>query len=149
MRLDLFVLARYAEAQGDLLNILSAGWDSITVTETPEGLPDGAVAVAAGVLAARVQFHQITETNREHKFSIALVDEDGGEMGRFGGEFPLERKADIPAAWPQHMNIVLPLGIPLPRFGTYRFAIEVDGTHLGELSFRVVDGRAGEEAEAA
>src|SRR4051794_6688907 len=96
MQLDLFTLARYAEGQGDLLNILGGGWDTIGVTETPE-VPAGAenqnapVAVVGGTLVARLKFHQITETNRDHSFSVTLVDEDGGEVGRLGGDFPVQR----------------------------------------------------------
>lgn len=100
------------EAQGDLLNVLGGGWDSITVTETPQGLPNGAVAAVGGTLVARVAFHQITETNRNHTFSITLVDEDGGEVAKLGGGFPVARAEGMPVGWPQNMNIVLPLGIP-------------------------------------
>jgi hypothetical protein len=147
----LFILARHAEAQEDLLNILGGGWDSIAVTETPEGLPPGAVAVVGGTLVARLAFHQITETGRDHTFSITLVDEDGGEVGKLGGGFPIARAADVPVGWPQNMNIVMPLGIPVQGFGSYTFALEVDGSHLGELAFRVVDARQGQSrsAEAA
>lgn len=149
MQLDLFILARHGEAQGDLLNILGGGWDSVHVTEPPSGLPAGAVAGVRGTLVARVAFNQITETGRDHRFSITLVDEDGGEVAKLGGSFPLTRAADVPVDWPQHVNIVLPIGIPVPRFGSYRFALEVDGVHLGERSFRVIDGLRGQNASAA
>jgi hypothetical protein len=149
MQLDLFMLARHAEAQGDLLNILGGGWDSITITEKPEGLPDDTVALLGGSLVTRVLFHQITETDRDHRFSITLVDEDGAQVARLDGTFPVARAENIPVGWPQNVNIVLPLSIPLPRFGAFTFALEVDGHHLGERAFRVIDGRGDADAAAA
>lgn len=149
MQLDFFILARHAESPNDLLNILGAGWDSVNVTETPAGLPDDAITVVNGTLVARILFHQITETNRNHAFSITLVDEDGGEVARLGGEFPVKRSPGIPVGWPQNTQIVMPLGIPVARFGTYTFALEVDGQHLGERSFRVLDARGSQSAQAA
>jgi hypothetical protein len=157
MQLDLFTLARYAEAQGDLLNIIGAGWDTMHVTEAPQSdlnaentagnLPP---AVVGGALVARLRCHAITETNREHTFSVTLVDEDGGEVSRLGGNFNVQRAAGVPVGWPQNMNVILPLGIPLPRFGTYTFSFEVDGQHLGDLAFRVVAARMdGAEQQAA
>jgi hypothetical protein len=152
MQLDLFTLARYAEAEGDLLNILGGGWDTIGVTQAPD-VPPGAenapAAVIGGALVARLKFHQITETNRNHSFSVTLVDEDGGEVGRMGGDFNVQRASDLPVGWPQNMNIVLPLGTPLPRFGAYTFSMEVDGQHLGDLAFRVVDQREGGAGQQA
>lgn len=150
MQLDLFILARHAEAQGDLLNILGGGWDTLGVTQVPDDLPDGAVAAVGGTLVARMLFHQITETDRTHRFTTILVDEDGAEIGRSEGEFPVQRAPDMPVGWPQNVNLVLPLGIPLPRFGAYTFSLEVDGQHLGDRAFRVVDHRSkGEDAQAA
>jgi hypothetical protein len=153
VQLDLFILARYAEAQGDMLNMLGAGWDTIQVTQTPdvpEGAEGGPVTVVGGALVARLLYHQITETNRDHTFSVTLVDEDGGQVGRMEGHFNPQRQAGVPLNWPQAMNLVTPLNMPLPLFGVYTFVFEVDGRHLGERAFRVIDARAQDaDAEAA
>lgn len=158
MQLDLLTLARFAEAQGDLLNIIGAGWDTMGVTETPQPMPgvpipdDAQVpaAVLGGMLVARLKCHAITETNREHTFTVTLVDEDGGQVGQIGGGFNVQRVEHLPIGWPQNVNIIQPLGIPLPRFSSYTWSMEVDGQHLGDLAFRVVDQRAsGEDAQAA
>ena len=149
MQLDFFMLARHAEAHGDLFNILGGGFDTMTIRDGAPPPPDGGVAVLSGTIAARVLFHQVTETNRNYKFGVTLVDEDGAEVGALGGEFPLVRAGGIPVGWPQNVNLVLPLGIVLPRFGTYTFSLAVDGRHLGDRTFRVMDGRSAAGSQAA
>lgn len=136
-----------------MLNMLGAGWDTMHVTQSldvPPGTENPPVAVVGGSLVARLLCHQITETNRDHTFSVTLVDEDGGEVSRLEGHFNVERTVGVPVGWPQHMNLLTPLNIPVPGFGTYTFAFEVDGRHLGERGFRVIDARErGENAQAA
>lgn len=151
MQLDLFTLARYAEAQGDLLNIIGAGWDTLHVTEAPQPMPGVTTrpnvqvpaAVLGGTLVARLKCHAITETNREHTFTVTLVDEDGGQVGQIGGQFNAARAEGVPVGWPQNVSLIVPLALPLPRFCSYTWSMEVGGQHVGDLSFRVVDERGG------
>lgn len=144
MKLDWMMLANYAEAppNGGLVYIAGGAWDTITVGAPLDDGPDtpDAVAVIQGYLALRVLFHP-TEMGRDRAFAVSIVDEDGAEIATLNGGFSTDRAEDLPASWQQGFNLVFPLtGIPLPQFGLYAINFLLDGQHLGEREFRVLQG---------
>lgn len=139
MKLDWMGLANYAEDSGGLLNMIGAGWDTINVhAPMPPDAPENVFTAIRGTLVVRLLFHQ-TETDREHTFEITVVDEDGSEIGKIGGEMRVDRNPGLPAGWDQNVNIVVPLtGFGLPRAGRYTINLVVDGQFVGDRPFRVL-----------
>jgi hypothetical protein len=138
VKLGWMLLANHAEVNNGLLYIAGGTWDTSTVHAPPEGLPEGSVAQVTGTLVIRLLFH-VTETDRDHTFTVTLMDEDGGEVGKIEGGATISRIQGLPPGWDQGLNLAIPLtGIPLPRFGLYNLSVQVDGQHLGDLPFRVL-----------
>lgn len=138
VKLDLMMLTSYAEVTNGLLYVSGGGWDTIGVSAPQEGLPDGVFAVMQGTLVIKLLFHA-TETGRDHQFEVTIMGEDGGEIAKSGGEFPVVRGDDLPPQWLQNANLVLPVsGIGLPRPGLYVVNLTVDGQWLGDTPFRVL-----------
>lgn len=141
-KLDWMMLANYAEAPpgGGLVYIMGGAWDTLTIGAPLENAPPNISGVLTGFLVIRVVFH-LTETNREHKIEVSLVDEDGAELAQITADFRVDRTPGIPSGWDQGSNFVMPLqGIGLPKFGNYTFNLLVDGNHIGERPFRVLKG---------
>lgn len=141
MNLEWMILANYAEAGSNgLLYIAGGGWDTITISAPMQGAPPGVFGAMQGTLVIRLQFHQ-TETGRDHDFALTIIDEDGGEIGKVEGNFRVDRLPGLPPAWPQSVNLPIPLtGAPLPKAGLYTLSLQVDGSHLGDRPFRVLKG---------
>ncbi len=141
MNLEWIMLCNYAEAAPNgLLYIAGGGYDTITVNAPLEGAPPGVFAVMTGTLVIRLQFHQ-TETDREHAFQVAFMDEDGQEIGKVEGSVRVDRIRGLPVGWPQNVNVPIPLtGIGLPRAGLYTISVSVNGQHVGDRPFRILKG---------
>jgi hypothetical protein len=146
VKLDMMMLANYAEVREGLLYIMGGGWDTVTAhapLQAPEGAPPpppGVLAFVQGTLVVRLLFHP-TETGREHTFAVSIIDEDGTEIAKVEGGMNVERKPGLPPTWDQNFNIVLPLtGIGLPHEGNYRINLLVDGQFVGDRPFRLLKG---------
>jgi len=141
VKVDWMMFANHAEESGGLLQLVGATWDTINVTGPIVGdLPPDVQAVTAikGSLVIRLLFH-LTETNREHSFTLVLIDRDGRELQKLEGTFPVKKVEDSPPEWDQGVNIIIGLtGMPIPDYGQYTFHLLVDGQHLAERPFRVV-----------
>ena len=134
------MLANYAETRDGLLAIQGGGWDTITVNAPVEGAPDNVFAIFQGYFVARIAFHR-TETDRDHRLEIVMVDADGAEVMKGESTAPVGRRDDIPESWAQNVSVVVPLtGVPLPHAGTYRISLLVNGEHKTDVPFRVVKG---------
>jgi hypothetical protein len=144
VKLDWMMLANYAEIRDGLIYIMGGTWDTVNVgapLEPPPGAPPGAqipFAVVQGTLVARLLFH-VTETGKDHTFEITVIDEDGGEVAKIEGGMRPEKTPGLPVGWEQGFPIVLPLtGLGLPKAGLYRISLQVNGSHVGDHSFRVL-----------
>src|SRR5438105_861251 len=136
MRLDWMLLANHAEINNGLVYINGGSWDTTTVNAPLVGAPEGVVALFQGSLACRVLFH-VTETGREHFFTISVMDEDGAQVARVEGRVDVT-SPDVPPGWDQGVLFAVPLtGVQLSRFGLYRISLQVNGQHLGDQPFRV------------
>lgn len=141
MKLAWMMLSNYAEAQGGLVYITGGAWDTLNVhaplPDPPEG-PSNAVAVMKGTVAVRLLFH-LTETDQVHSFGFVILGEDGDTVAQIEGDIDVRRDENLPPGWDQGVSFTLPVqGIPLPRFGRYQLSLQVDGTHVEDLPFRVV-----------
>ena len=140
MKLEWMLLANYAEAPAGLLNIMGGGWDTVTVNAPLEGAPPGVFAVLSGTLVVRLNFHP-TETGRDHKFEMTMMDEDGAQVAKAEGSARVERTPGLPPGWMQNVNLALPVtGVQIPGPGLYTISIQVNGQHLGDKPFRVIKG---------
>ena len=101
MKLDLMMLANYAEvAPNGLLYIAGGGWDTITVN-APIEEPEGVYTAMAGALAIKLLFHA-TETERSHHFEVTIMDDDGVELAKSAGDFEVPRNNSPSAMAPEH-----------------------------------------------
>ncbi len=138
------MLANYAEvAPNGLVYVAGGSWDTTTVhAPLPPEAPDDIVAILQGFVVARILFH-VTETDRDHGFALSVIDEDGAEIARFESSTHVAKIPGLPPSWEHGVNLALGLaGVPLPRYGLYTLALQVDGQHLGDRPFRVVQGYA-------
>jgi len=142
VKLDWILLANYAEVgPSGLLTVVGGTWDTMTVhAPLPEDAPEDAVAMLTGCVVVRALFH-VTETGREHEFALTVMDEDGGDVARIEGSVRVDRQPDSPPGWDQGVNMVVSLtGMPVPQFGLYTISMQIDGQHVGDRPFRVVQG---------
>lgn len=138
MRLEWMMLSNHAEAQGGVLYISGGTWDTLNVQARLEGGPPGAVAMLQATLVSRLLF-EFPETNKNHRFVLTLVDEDGQEVNKVEGQFYVQLTPGLPEGWDQGFNIVANFqSLPLPKFGQFTFNLAVDGEHIGDRPFRVL-----------
>ena len=141
MRIDGFMLARYAEQTAGGLVIAGGGWSTWNVTEPlqAEGDEPPPAAVIQGFVVCRLMLTP-EESDGRHPLVLRLMDSDGLEV--FRGELQLEvqRDRELPRSWEQVATVIVPLGwVPVAAFGLYRFALETpDDQTLGECPFQVV-----------
>jgi len=138
MKLDFMILANHAEEQGGLIYVSGGTWDTVNVNAPLQGGPPEAVALFQGFLVIRLLFHP-TETGRDHSFELIVMDEDGHEFQKLGGDFRVEKNPNLPAGWEQGVNIIIGMsGMPLMAFGRFTLSLQVDGQHVGDRPFRVL-----------
>lgn len=140
MQVTWTLLANYADDAGGLLSIQGGGWDTVTVNAPLQNAPSNVFTVIRGYFVGRIAFHQ-TEVGRAHSFAAVIMDEDGAEVARAEGEVNVSKVAGLPPAWPQNVNLIVPLtGVPLPKPGQYTISLLVDGSHAADQPFRVIKG---------
>lgn len=141
MKLEWMLLANYAEDNHGLIYIAGGAWDTVNVrgpVQEVSGAPPGAVAILSGYLVVRLLLH-ITETGMDHHFTVTFVDEDGSELAKAEVDIRAERPVGLPPGWDQGINMVLPItGIGVMKFGAHQVALQVNGQHIGDKSFRVL-----------
>jgi hypothetical protein len=129
------MLARHAEVQDGLINVLGGGWDTLTVTDRPGGEHAG-----VGTLNTSVVIRLLldpSEVGASHDLRVVIVGVDGAELGDFGGDIDAAGAVDA-LGWEQNVSVALQLAaLPLPALGPYTVRLEVDGAVLGERQFRV------------
>lgn len=133
------VLCNHAEVSNGLIYMLGGGINRITIpTNTPQ---PWFANLALGVILDIPW----TETNKDHKVSISLVDDDSqtiflptpeGSVAPFHAEaaFNVGRPPMLPVGTVQNVTLAFNFpGLPLPRLGLYIFSIEVDGIERKKL----------------
>ncbi|WP_276969227.1 DUF6941 family protein [Ferrimicrobium acidiphilum] len=148
------MLCDYAQVHGGKLNIIGAGGGLVV---TPATAPPYLINLSLAVLMT-VPW---SATNQQHRLTIELVSEPGGGGGaparrvdlttQTGPGQTVEDKGKIlvlfnagrPPQMLQGEDTLVPLALPLfafpaPDLGSYYFAIDLDGTEVDRVSFRVV-----------
>ncbi|MGN6380260.1 MAG: DUF6941 family protein [Gaiellales bacterium] len=141
MRMDGFMLARYAEQTAGGLVIAGGGWTTWNVTEPlqAEGNEVPPAAVIQGFVVCRLMLTP-EESDGGHPLVLRLLDSDDQEMFRGELRLDMQRDPELPRSWEQLATVIVPLGwVPVPGFGLYRFLLETPaGDTLGACPFQVV-----------
>jgi hypothetical protein len=133
MRLSTFLVADHAEAVGGKLYMTGGCWNSLTVPELPATHSHLTVAAALHI--------PWQATNQPHSLHLDLIDEDGQSR------IPEPLQAQLEAGRPPGMRvgdetiIVMAFnfdGLTLQRAGVHAFVLNVDGTELGRIGFKVL-----------
>jgi hypothetical protein len=139
-------LADSVDNVGGKLYVLGAGWNQINT----QALPFRQARIGVGIIF-RVPY---TATNQVHNFQIYLRDADGQEMPlgdappgmetsdgkirRLGGQFNIGRPPTVKPGDEQLVAVAINLDqLEFSRAESYSFVIELDGTEVKQLPFRV------------
>jgi hypothetical protein len=142
---DAFLADSVAGADGKLY-VHGAGWNTIHASRFPVRHPRLGLAVLIHV--------PYVATNQQHRLRVQIHDPDGGplviaeepngghgESGPrtdVGGEFAVGRPPLLPAGDEQVIPIAINIdGIVIPGPAMYSVVIEIDGTEVHRLPFRV------------
>jgi len=145
MEVNALLADSVATADGKLF-VQGGGWTSLTASE----LPFHQDRIGIGILI----YVPYTATNEEHKLEISLQDQDGnplvlgnappgvesedGKIRRFQAHFNVGRPPTIPPGDEQAVPFGLNINsLQFERADLYTFVIDVDGTPMKRLPFRV------------
>lgn len=133
MHLSTFLIADHAEAVSGKLYVTGGCWNSLAVTDLPATHPHLSVAAALHV--------PWEATNQKHSLQLDLVDADGHSL------LPEPLKGEFETGRPPGMRpgdeaiFVLAFnfnGMPIESEGTREFLLEVDGSEMGRVKFKVI-----------
>jgi len=134
---------------------LSASTSAVASVEPVEGSDCGRRTTTwAPVPVERASFRAACRTNQIHRFEVYLLYADGqevplgtappetaaseGQIHRLGGQFNLGRPPIIQPGDEQLVAVAMNLdGVEFSRADSFRFKVELDGTVVKELPFRV------------
>lgn len=133
------LLCDAAEEVNGKLYIIGGGWSVLWIPYAPTNM---AVAVKLSV--------PWDQTNRPHDVGIALMTDDGevvdlgsGPVGG-GGQIEVGRPAGVKPGTALDVPFVVKFnGLALPP-GGYRWELEIDGSMIGTVPFRVMTGLPGQ-----
>ena len=136
-------ICNHAESSNGLLYASGAGVNKLNIPSNSQGPWGGNLSI--GIMVDVPWSH----TNKEHKVTISLVDEDSQTVFLPTGDGsvqPFHADASFNVGRPPSLsigavqNVVLGfnfLGIPFPRVGVYVFSIEIDRSEYKKLVFTV------------
>jgi hypothetical protein len=135
--LDYLLVADSADVVNGKLYLLGGGWDNLKVPHLP-GPPTVPFSVAVGIDVPW------SLTNQKLRFSVDVLDADGGEVVELvGGEFEVGRPPGLRAGTPQRFQLTVPaqpqFGVP----GRYVIRCSVNGVELGHTAIEVSSAQAG------
>lgn len=132
MRLTTAMLADAAQVQGGKLFVLGGGFDTISARAIPVVHRALALAMVAEVAPE--------ERHRDLEIVIRLVDEDGQPMEvEAKGRLRVGAPPNLPPGSPSSVPLVSPFyNIRFPEAKGYAFVVELDGSELARVGFRVV-----------
>jgi hypothetical protein len=134
--LDYLLVADSADVVNGKLYMLGGAWDNLKVPQLP-GPPAVPFAVAVGIDVPW------SLTNRKLRFSVDVVDADGGEVAQLvGGELEVGRPPGLRAGTPQRFQITVPAQPQFTAPGRYVIRCSVDGVEIGHTAIEVSSGIA-------
>lgn len=146
MDCEAFLADSVVSAEGKLY-VQGGGWNQVNAEGLPFRLPRCGIA-----LLVRVPY---TATNQPHRFDIHLQDADGqevplgdappgletadGKVHRIGGEFNVGRPPTVQPGDEQLVALAINFdGLVFEQPNRYEFVIELDGTPMKKLAFRLL-----------
>jgi hypothetical protein len=133
MRLTTFLLADHAEAVNGKLYVTGGCWNQITVSQLPAMHPHLTVAAALHV--------PWQATNQQHSLRLDLIDPDGHSVlpEQVQGNFETGRPPGMRSGDEAVIVIAFNFnGLEVQSAGVHDFVLEVDGTELGRIGFKVL-----------
>ena len=133
MQLTTFMLADHAEAVSGKLYVTGGCWNSIVVPQFPVVHPHFTVAASLHV--------PWQATNQQHSLRLDLIDGNGQSVlpepmqGLFEAGRPPGMRSGDEAVIVFAFNFN---GLRLEAAGIHEFVLEVDGTELGRIGFKVI-----------
>ena len=140
------ILCNHAEAQNNLLYISGGGIDRAFVPPNTSGPWNINLAIGINISVPW------NETNKEHTLTVDLVDFDSHPVLAANGidtvapvhveaKFNVGRPPTLETGESQSISLAINLpALPIPKIGNYSFILNVDGSELRRLSYRVVTG---------
>ncbi len=132
---DFAVLADAAHAMAGKLYVLGGGWDVLRVPRLPAVHHTMAIGMRIAV--------PWTETDREIRLGVMLVDEDGAELFERGPvlhTFRVRRPPALPEGSAIGVVRALTLNnIRFPQEGSYSYLLTIDGEDVSRIPFRVAE----------
>lgn len=138
------LLCNHAEVQNNLLYIAGGGIDRTVV---PVGAPAPWPITLGIAISVTIPW---TATNQQHALAIHFLDADGHPVQVRNGPDSIEdfraqmtfnvgRPPELQIGEDQSVALAINMpGFPIERLGQYTFRVEVDGTPMLDLNYRVV-----------
>ena len=132
MEIDFLILADAAQVADGKLYLMGGGWDRIAVN----GLPViQAAGIAVGVLVPW------SETNTPRTLTLAIEDEDGGEvLPQVGVRVEVGRPPGLAGGADQRVMVAFNAQLALQRLGDYVISAALDAGSQKRLRFSVAPG---------
>ncbi len=135
IRLDALFLANSAEAQSGLLYVLGGAWSRCWPPPGQQYPYERNLTVAAVI---RVPW---TETNIQHWFRIAVLDDDGHELGTMEGDFTTGRAVDVTVGASQVVALAAQVTVTLYGPGIYHVVADLDDMEAHRIEFEALAAR--------
>ncbi len=126
------LLADHADVINGKLYIHGGGWENLTVNQ-----PFPATHPCSVVVAFAVPW---TATNRPHKITIEVADEDGQPLLKVDGDIEVGRPAGLPQGKEQLLPMAINTALKFEKPGTYVVTASVQDGPSNRSTFRVVEG---------
>jgi hypothetical protein len=132
LEIDFLILADAAQVADGKLYLMGGGWDRIAVN----GLPViQAAGIAVGVLVPW------SETNTPRTLTLAIEDEDGGEvLPQVGVRVEVGRPPGLAGGADQRVMVAFNAQLALQRLGDYVISAALDAGSQKRLRFSVAPG---------
>jgi len=132
MEIDFLILADAAQVADGKLYLMGGGWDRIAINALPATQMAG---IAVGVLVPW------SETNTPRTLTLAIEDEDGGEvLPKVGVRVEVGRPAGLAGGADQRVMVAFNAQLALQRFGDYVISASLDEGSQKRLRFAVMPG---------
>ena len=127
MKLDLFLLADYANVTGDgKLNVMGV-FSQIFATNFPARHPSMYLVIRL--------LGELGEYGEKRSLTVRLVDEGGQPVGNISGEVQVPQPQ---GGRPSEINAILHLRDTIfPKPGPYQFVVLIDKDHKGSLTLHL------------
>jgi hypothetical protein len=133
--LDFMVTADYVRAEGGVLHMIAAGFDTMFVPAVPAARPAG--------IGLRLML-DVAEARQPHEIHLIYQGADGqrltevsGTVGPIGEDQPLP-----PPGRPFGIAMAFNLLLPVPAYGDYSLELLVDGEPKKSISLTIADPRS-------